>query len=48
MLEITPDLLDRIHANGEAAYPEEGAGFLLGEDSEPRRVISILPLPNAR
>jgi proteasome lid subunit RPN8/RPN11 len=48
MLEISSELLDRIHANGESAYPEEGAGFLLGEDGEPRHVISILPLPNAR
>ena len=30
MLELTPELLNQIHAHGEAAYPEEGAGFLLG------------------
>lgn len=26
----TPDVLDAICAHGEAAYPEEGCGFLLG------------------
>ncbi|HEX5810043.1 MAG TPA: M67 family metallopeptidase, partial [Anaerolineales bacterium] len=44
-LVITKDLLHQIHAHGEAAYPEEGAGFLIGEES---RVESILPLENAR
>ncbi|HTX91644.1 MAG TPA: M67 family metallopeptidase [Anaerolineales bacterium] len=48
MLEISPDLLVKIHANGEQAYPEEGAGFLLGVDGETRRVLGIRPLPNAR
>ena len=48
MLEISPDLLMEIHANGEKAYPEEGAGFLLGQDGEVRRVVGILSLPNAR
>lgn len=38
-------LLDKIHAHGEDAYPEEGAGFLLGADE---RVEEIVPLPNAR
>ena len=44
-LEITRDLIGRIHAHGEAAYPEEGAGFLLGSEG---RVLEILSLPNAR
>jgi proteasome lid subunit RPN8/RPN11 len=44
-LDIPRDLLQRIHAHGEQAYPEEGAGFLMGE---PGRVEDILPLPNAR
>ncbi len=48
-LEITPDLLAQIHAHGEAAYPEEGAGFLLGAvEGAARRVTAILTLPNAR
>jgi proteasome lid subunit RPN8/RPN11 len=48
MLEIAPELLVKIQNNGEKAYPEEGAGFLLGVDGEIRRVLSLLPLPNAR
>ncbi len=48
-LEITHNLLTQIHAHGESAYPEEGAGFLLGVvDGEVRRVTAILTLPNAR
>ena len=45
MLEIAPELLVKIQNNGEKAYPEEGAGFLLGVDGEIRRVLSLLPLP---
>ena len=48
MLEIAPELLVSLQNNGEKAYPEEGAGFLLGLDGEVRRVLSLLPLPNAR
>ena len=44
-LAISKELLDQIHAHGEQAYPEEGAGFLIGNDG---RVESILPLDNAR
>jgi proteasome lid subunit RPN8/RPN11 len=44
-LVISKDLLHQIHVHGEAAYPEEGAGFLIGEQG---RVESILPLENAR
>lgn len=47
-LLITQDLLDQIQSHGESSYPEEGAGFLLGEDGDPRRVHSILLLPNQR
>lgn len=45
VLEIPAELLAKIHAHGEQAYPEEGAGFLLGVEG---RVVDILPLPNAR
>ena len=45
MLKISNDLLVRINAHLEAAYPDEGAGFLLGEEGE---VKEILTLPNAR
>ncbi len=42
---ISKELLNAIHAHGEGAYPEEGAGFLLGAESKVER---ILPLSNAR
>ena len=48
ILVIDRELLDRIHRHGEDAYPEEGAGFLLGTIGEARAVQEIFPLPNAR
>jgi proteasome lid subunit RPN8/RPN11 len=48
MLEISGEVLSQIHAHGETAFPDEGAGFLLGADGNPRRVMAILGLPNAR
>ncbi|HEX7976483.1 MAG TPA: M67 family metallopeptidase [Anaerolineales bacterium] len=49
-LEIPADVLRQIHAHEEAAYPEEGAGLLLGqEDGLGRRVAAgIVAFPNAR
>ncbi len=47
-LRISEDLLSRIHVHGEQAYPEEGAGFMLGSDGEERNVIELIPLSNAR
>jgi proteasome lid subunit RPN8/RPN11 len=48
-LNISLELLAGIHSYGEAAYPDEGAGFLLGAaDGERRQVKSILPLDNSR
>jgi proteasome lid subunit RPN8/RPN11 len=44
-LAISKVLLDQIHAHGEEAYPEEGAGFLIGNHDT---VENILPLENAR
>ncbi len=44
-LDISKELLDQIHAHGEKAYPEEGAGFLLGNEGKVER---ILPLENSR
>ena len=44
-LKITTNILDEISKHVEAAYPEEGAGFLIGVD---REVQQILSLPNAR
>lgn len=42
MLILSQEILARIHKNGENAYPEEGAGFLLGTD---KRVLEIVELP---
>lgn len=49
-LEISQDILRQIHAHGEAVYPEEGAGFLLGDllSEDRRRVTDVLPVENAR
>jgi proteasome lid subunit RPN8/RPN11 len=48
-IEIPADILQQIHSHGEAAYPEEGAGFLLGsQDAEVKKVSAILPLTNSR
>lgn len=44
-LVIPDNLMRLIHAHGELAYPDEGAGFLLGRPGE---VLDILPIPNAR
>jgi proteasome lid subunit RPN8/RPN11 len=44
-LAILKELLDQIHTHGEEAYPEEGAGFLIGNDG---KVEHILSLENAR
>lgn len=45
MLTIAKPLLEQIAAHLESAYPEEGAGFLLGDAGA---VKEIFPLPNAR
>jgi proteasome lid subunit RPN8/RPN11 len=45
MLSISNGLIERINSHVEEAYPEEGAGFLIGDDGE---VKEILALPNAR
>jgi proteasome lid subunit RPN8/RPN11 len=44
-IEISKTLIEKINSHLEAAYPEEGAGFLLGTKNE---VKEILPLSNAR
>src|SRR5574342_1297215 len=48
MLTIAPDALRAIQAHGEAAYPNEGAGLLLGQaEAEQRKsVVAILPIDN--
>ena len=48
-LLIPPHLLAQINRHGEAAYPEEGAGLLLGSaNGDSKLVTAILPLTNAR
>lgn len=48
-INISPELLEQIHRHGEAAYPEEGAGFLLGTtDATMRYVKDLIPIINAR
>jgi len=45
MLVMPNHLLSKMNAHVEKAYPEEGAGFLIGEEGE---VKEILALSNAR
>ena len=45
MLAVSNDLIEKINKHVEGAYPEEGAGFLVGIEGE---VQQILPLGNAR
>ena len=48
-IKINSSLLEAIYANGETAYPEEGAGLLLGRaDGEEREVLSLVHMPNER
>ena len=45
MLKVSNDLIKQMSAHVESAYPEEGAGFLIGVEGEVRQ---ILALENAR
>ena len=45
MLVVSNSLIEQINMHVEQAYPEEGAGFLIGNDGE---VKEILALSNAR
>lgn len=48
-LILSSNLLDQIHEHGQAAYPEEGAGLLLGSvDGDQITVEQLYILPNAR
>ena len=38
----TPDVLDAIHAHGEAGYPEEICGFLLGRIDNGTNVVTAI------
>ena len=44
-LKLTQHILDEISKHVEEAYPEEGAGFLIGVEGEVKQILS---LPNAR
>jgi proteasome lid subunit RPN8/RPN11 len=47
MLIVPASVLRSIHAHGEAAYPNEGAGLLLGQAADGNKtVVDILPLEN--
>ena len=47
-LYASQSLLEQIHALGEAAYPEEGAGLLYGEiRGDDRLATGVRPLPNS-
>jgi proteasome lid subunit RPN8/RPN11 len=49
ILSIPKELLTRIHQHGEQAYPDEGAGLLLGEtNGSEQQVSEILSLTNVR
>jgi proteasome lid subunit RPN8/RPN11 len=48
-LVLSKEISQQIFAHGERAYPEEGAGFLLGSDAgEQRQVTQIFTTENAR
>jgi proteasome lid subunit RPN8/RPN11 len=48
-LFILSNLLGQIHAQGEASYPEEGAGLMLGtQHGADKRITSLLLLDNSR
>jgi proteasome lid subunit RPN8/RPN11 len=49
IIRFDQSLLSRIQQHGEKAYPEEGAGLLLGvSDEKERQVVDILALENSR
>ena len=49
ILFIPQEILTRIHQHGEQAYPEEGAGLLLGETKgNEQQVSEIVSLTNER
>ena len=49
MLFLSQEILKRIHQHGEQAYPEEGAGLLLGETKgNEQQVREIVTLTNER
>lgn len=48
-LIVGMEILEKIHKHGEAAYPEEGAGLLLGKVVEGGKIVmDILTMQNSR
>ncbi len=47
-IDLSSGLMAQIHAHGEQAYPEEGAGFLLGSEMPQRQVLELMPASNVR
>ena len=48
-INIPREILDQIQLHGEEAYPEEGAGLMLGTDKNGKRIVTnLLFLTNAR
>ena len=45
MLVVSNELIEQINSHVEEAYPEEGAGFLIGDNGEVKEIIA---LSNAR
>jgi proteasome lid subunit RPN8/RPN11 len=41
MLVVPNRLIEQMNAHVEQAYPEEGAGFLIGEDGEVREIVAL-------
>src|SRR6266496_6687875 len=41
MLVVPNRLIEQMNAHVEKAYPEEGAGFLIGEEGEVREIIAL-------
>lgn len=49
VLRISKELLQQIHLHGEGAYPDEGAGLLLGAtENGDKRVSQLITFANAR
>lgn len=41
MLVVSDRLIEAMNAHVEGTYPEEGAGFLIGEDGEVKEIVAL-------
>jgi proteasome lid subunit RPN8/RPN11 len=49
IIKISVDIMEQIQSHGEKAYPEEGAGLMLGLEEQGTRIVqALLFLDNAR